>query len=270
MDYSEAEILVETVDEIWTLWGDIFDIEFQLSTMPTFSIWIRDQLRNVERLKVKSRKLPNITKFNEIKNEFIAEINKIYQQNSATRTTFMTQKDKEPTTSMIRSYKTDMIAISGRLTILHENDKHTKYETNSTHDDTNSSKSAVKWLYLEVDKIWDLLHEHYQMSFNFTKSTANMTKTDWNKIQTQNISNFSTCLSHAHVNYTLNETQKEFITMLVRMKQIDLLETEYATYVRIIIDINDALKRIPTPVHLALDRLISICEKLADQKKLAR
>ena len=218
MDYSEAELLVETVDEIWTLWGDIFEIEFQPSTMPKFRIWIRDQLRNVGRLKAKSRKLPNITKFDEIKTEFIKKINEIYQQNSIEPTTFMIHNDKEPTTDMIRNYNIDMVAISGRLKELHDNDKHTKYETNSTHDDTNSSKSAAKRLYLEVDKIWDLLHEHYQMSFNFTKSTANMTKTDWNKIQTQNISNFSTCLPHAYVNYTLNETQKEFITMLVRMK----------------------------------------------------
>ena len=119
MDYSEAELLVETVDEIWTLWGDIFEIEFQPSTMPKFRIWIRDQLRNVGRLKAKSRKLPNITKFDEIKTEFIKKINEIYQQNSIEPTTFMIHNDKEPTTDMIRNYNIDMVAISERLEALY-------------------------------------------------------------------------------------------------------------------------------------------------------
>ena len=260
MDSPEGKSLVETVNEIWTIWGYIFDIHFDISKYNKFNTWSERQMYNISRLIAESVDNQNKRTFNPIQKEF-CEL--IY---SLKRTYYDTRK--EPTPEVLDEYDIRMISILMKLQTL--------YKQHSTHNNPDSIESPVTWLYIAVDNIWNLLYTRYQMSFEFTKSTDSITKADWNAIQNNNVSNFSIILKSAHFNHTLNETQKQFITLLVQMIKIDSLETEYATYMHMLADINGVLKTIPmsTPklfkaqIHLALDRLISICEKLADQKML--
>ena len=260
MDSPEGKSLVETVNEIWTIWGYIFDIHFDISKYNKFNTWSERQMYNISRLIAESVDNQNKRKFNLIQKEF-CEL--IY---SLKRTYYDTRK--EPTSEVLDEYDIRMISILMKLQKL--------YEEHSTDDNPDRTVSPVTWLYLAVDNIWDLLHKCYQMSVTYIKLTDNMTKDAWNKIQIQNISAFLKHLPRVSVDYTLNETRKQFIFLIFNMRKINSLEPEYATYMQMLADINGVLKTIPmsTPklfkaqIHLAIHRLISICEKLADQKML--
>jgi len=261
--------LFETVDVIWTLWEDIFNIRFQTLSNPTYGIWLQRQLQNVNKLQQISNQHRNYVKFDEIKIDFIAKIGII-------KDTYLTNMS-ERTIPRFHDFNVDMVTILKRLEKLHGNDNHCTHDnTHSIHCDTDRIVSPVTWLYLAVDNIWDLLHKCYQTSFKYTKSTDNMTKVAWNAIQTQNISDFLRYLPTVSFNYTLNETQKQFIHLIFRMKKINQFEPEYTTYMQLLTDIKITLQKISTSnpeliqtqFHSAIHRLISICEKLADQKML--
>ena len=96
MDYSEAELLVETVDEIWTLWGDIFEISYELSADNEFNTWFKIQMRNISRLTSESTGNQNKRKFNPIQNSFCELIYSLKRMYYDTNT--------EPTQSIIKEY----------------------------------------------------------------------------------------------------------------------------------------------------------------------
>ena len=266
MDSSDGESLVETVDGIWTLWGDIFDIVFQPSTNPEFRIWIGDQLQNVEILTTRSNRHYNNIKFDEIQTKFIEKIRNIdgiYQRSMI-----------KPTTEMIHEYNVDMVAISERLEALYEN---------------NTNQQILQQINIKIDKIWRLI-EH-DTKYGFVNRYDDIWETNWNEAQRQNIVMFE---SKANTKFNKEQTLvlNAFITLLKRMttlhnerwggikwpsnilQRLDELINTLAPSQRIRLTTQTgglkSHEKADDQIESAIHRLISICEKLADQKKLAR
>ena len=267
MDSSDGESLVETVDEIWTLWGDIFEISYELSADNEFNTWFKIQMRNISRLTSESTGNQNKRKFNPIQNEFcklIYGLKRIYYDTNT-----------KPTQSIIKEYDGHRLILK-KLQLLYENDKNEK---------------TLQQINIKIDEIWKLIEHCHNTKYGFVNKDNGIWKTNWNEAQRQNIVKFE---SKANKKFNKEQTLElnAFITLLKRMtttqnqrwgdiqwpsnilQRLDELINTLAQSQRMRLQTQagglKSQEKADDQIESAIHRLISICEKLADQKKLAR